>query len=218
MPVRTRSYFPISALEAKEVQSVPISYFDLERNLGMFGNLIGTVLGNTHIITARYQEFWTLLLQGYCQELQQIIDNKRYVKPAHILRSIQLVCYNWFTQHRAQLTPPQPDFTSIIYNIVLNTYVLPNLPPALYKLVYPPAQSAGTLPPLSSMQMLSITSSSGSSSNGSGGTQSVISGLMAPSVTPTPTRQCGAHVANLSQDTPGIKIKDLMGMDPPAFA
>jgi hypothetical protein len=72
------------------------------------------------------------------------------------------------------------------------------------------------------MQMPSITSSSGSSSNGSGGTQSVISGLTAPSVTPTPTRQRGAHVANLSQDTrllqlvtPVIKIKDLMGMDPP---
>jgi hypothetical protein len=88
----------ITALQAKEVQSIPISYFELERNLGMFGNLVGTVLGNTHIITTRYHEFWTLLSQGYRQELQQIIDNKRYVKPAHILRSIQLVCYNWFTQ------------------------------------------------------------------------------------------------------------------------
>jgi hypothetical protein len=84
----------LEALQSKEAQSVPLSYFELERNLGMFGNLLGTVLGSNHVLTTRYREFWTLLSQGYRQELQQIIDNKRYIKPAHVLRSIQLVCYN----------------------------------------------------------------------------------------------------------------------------
>jgi hypothetical protein len=35
----------LEVLKSKEVQSIPLSYFELERNLGMFGNLLGTVLG-----------------------------------------------------------------------------------------------------------------------------------------------------------------------------
>jgi hypothetical protein len=34
----------LQAIQAKEVQSIPLTYFELERNLGMFGNLLGTVL------------------------------------------------------------------------------------------------------------------------------------------------------------------------------
>jgi hypothetical protein len=88
----------LETLQAKEVQSIPLSYFELERNLGMFGNLLGAVLGSTHILTTKYREFWTLLATSYRQEIQQIIDSKRYIKPAHILWSIQLICYTWFSQ------------------------------------------------------------------------------------------------------------------------
>jgi hypothetical protein len=77
----------LEALKAKEVQSVPLTYFKLERNLGMFGNLLGTVLGTTHTLTTAYRAFWTLLSQGFRTELQQIVDHKGYIKPAHILRS-----------------------------------------------------------------------------------------------------------------------------------
>ncbi len=199
----------LHALQAKEVFSVPVSYFELERNLGMFGNLVGTVLGSNHIITTTYRAFWNLLARSYRNELQQIIDTKRYIKPAHLLRSIQLICYNWFAQRRAQLNPPPPDFTSILYNVTLNTYVLPNLPPALYKLAYPkPAPlSMPTLIDLSSQSSASGTSSSGNS------TISSIS---------TPPQRRNTHVVNLAPDAslvnlipPGMQIKDIIAQDPP---
>jgi hypothetical protein len=46
-------------LKAKEVQLVPLNYFELERNLGMFGNLLGAVLDSTHTLTTAYRTFWT---------------------------------------------------------------------------------------------------------------------------------------------------------------
>jgi hypothetical protein len=60
--------------------------FELERNLGMFGNLLGPILGSSNILTTKFREFWTLLSQGYHLEIQQIIDNKRYIKPTHLLK------------------------------------------------------------------------------------------------------------------------------------
>jgi hypothetical protein len=41
----------------KELRSFPISFFYLERNLGLFGNLIGAVLGDAHPITTAYRTF-----------------------------------------------------------------------------------------------------------------------------------------------------------------
>jgi hypothetical protein len=80
-----------------------MNYFELERNLGMFGNFLGTVLGSAHALTTAYRTFWNLLFEGYRSEFQQIIDVKLYIKPAHILRSMQLVCYNgglvWYLNH-----------------------------------------------------------------------------------------------------------------------
>jgi len=54
----------IEVLMAKEVQSIPLSYCELERNFGMFGNLLGTVLGQQHTRTTAYQAFWNLLTQS----------------------------------------------------------------------------------------------------------------------------------------------------------
>jgi hypothetical protein len=215
----------LTALQAKEVQSIPLTYFELERNLGMFGNLLGAVLGNTHVLTVKYREFWGLLSQAYRQELQHLIDNRRYVKPVHVLRSVQLICYNWFTMRRSQLTPPQPDFSAILQNIVLNTYVLPSLPPALYRLAYP-RQQHSNLPSLVSTSSASGSSDTGSSGTGAPSDSSTVSGLTTPilvgSTTGQITRPCGSHIANLNPDArllqlvdPGVRVKDLMSNDPP---
>jgi hypothetical protein len=88
----------LQALQAKEIMAVPTTYFDLERNLGMFGNLLGTALGSAHTLTRTYRDFWRLLSLSYRPELQQITDVKHHIKPVHVLRSIQLICHNWFTQ------------------------------------------------------------------------------------------------------------------------
>ncbi len=41
----------LEALKAKETTSIPLTYFELECNLGMFGTLLGMVLGNAHALT-----------------------------------------------------------------------------------------------------------------------------------------------------------------------
>jgi hypothetical protein len=43
----TCSLSDLEALSAKEVCSVPLTYWELEKSLGMFGNLIAVILGNT---------------------------------------------------------------------------------------------------------------------------------------------------------------------------
>ncbi len=165
----------LEALKAKEVQSLPLTYFKLERNLGMFGNLLGTVLGTTHTLTTAYRAFWTLLSQGFWTELQQIVDHKGYIKPAHILRSAQPVCCTWFTQKKNRLMPPTPDLISMLYTITLNTYMLPHLPPALYKLAYPRPAGVGTI--LTPPDLVSLSSGSNSTASG---TTSTLSNVTTP--------------------------------------
>jgi hypothetical protein len=209
----------LEQLKHKEVHSLPMNYFELERNIGMFGNFIGTVLGTRHALTQAYRTFWNLLSQGYRSEFQQIIDVKLYIKPAHILRSIQLVCYNWFAQRRARLLPQPPKFTFIIYNVMLNTYILPNLPPQIYKLAYPrPAAKVYT----------PATVSTASSTVGG---QSVVSAVTLPTLISTPTttaestttNKCkGTFQANLHPNKDlqqylqfGTTIKELIGNESP---
>jgi hypothetical protein len=208
----------LDALQSREVASIVLSYFELERNLGMFGTLLGIILGNQHVLTTNYRQHWNLLSKGFRNELQQIVDIKNYVKPAHILRSVQLVCWSWFNQHKQQLTPMAPDFVIILHSITLSTYMLPHLPPQLYKLAYPkPNRILTASPP-------SLTSSSVSSivtSITSG--HSTVSGLSTLSgLTSAVTQSKGSWIANLHPISAletivpsDIKLKDLIGSDPP---
>jgi len=130
----TLLYADFEALKAKEITSILLTFFKLERNLGMFGNLLGVILGCAHPITQAYWAFWVLLTQGLWSNIQQLIDVKGSVKLAHLLRSVQLVCYSWFMQYQNCLTLPTPDLGSILHTLTLNTYVLPQLSLHLKKL------------------------------------------------------------------------------------
>jgi len=215
----------LELLKSKEVASIPLTYFELERNLGMFGNLLGVVLGCNHALTQAYRSFWLLLSQGFRNEIQQIIDVKGYVKPAHILRSVQLVCYSWFIQRQNRLTPVAPDFSTIIHTLTLNTYVLPHLPAHLYRLAYPKTSNF----PIIDTPSLAGTSSSSSTTGGSSNA-SIVSGLTSTGSgtrgtgggTPTSNRTRGTFQVNLNPDPtlhrligPGVKLKELIGADPP---
>jgi hypothetical protein len=107
---------------------------------------------------------------------------------------------------------------------MVNTYVLPNLPPALYKLAYAKPNAHILVPSLASSSNSSSQASGFSPTGtvGSGGTSSTLSSLATPGPAPTPTRQRGSHIANVNPDRRltqlidgGVKIKDLMGNDPP---
>jgi hypothetical protein len=180
----------LEALQAKVVCSVPLTYWELEKTLGTFGNLISTVLGVTHPLCVTYKAMWTLLQSGIWDDLHTAIKYPGYVKPTHILCSIQLQFWNWFVYQSNHLTPPTLDFVSIINHIPLQLYVLPHLPPALYQLAYP---KKSPLPPAdASLPGLIIAGGSTSSSSlGSSGSPSD------------------------ARDKPGIKIRDMIASTAP---
>jgi hypothetical protein len=172
----------------------------------MFGTLLGTVLGNQHIISVTYRNFWELLNRGFHNELQQIIDLKGYVKPAH-------------TQCHNRLAPPTLDFVSILHNITLNTYILLRLPPQLYKLAYPKLTQPSTQISLNTPTMGTLTDASSivSALTSATGVRSTMTGNTASG-----SRQKGAWIANLAPEPTlqnivpaNIKIKDLIVTDPP---
>jgi hypothetical protein len=68
------TYSDLQALEGKEIKSIPLSYFELEKCLGMFGNLLAVVLGSTHELTTNFHQFWDLLTRGLHNDLQILID------------------------------------------------------------------------------------------------------------------------------------------------
>jgi hypothetical protein len=84
----------LEALKDKEKRLVPLTYWELEKTLGMFGNLISVVLGLQHPLTTAYQATWTLLKSSIRDDFHSAIEYKSYVKPTHIMRSIQLGFYS----------------------------------------------------------------------------------------------------------------------------
>jgi hypothetical protein len=157
-------YADLQALEAKEVRSMPLTYFELEKMLGMFGKLLGVTLGSTHILTVSYHQFWDLLTKGLHNDIQFIIDNTGCIKPAHILCSIQLMCCAWFNHRRVCLQPPKIDFTDILTKVTLQTYITPHLPPPLFKLANPhllklPATTQTVITANTAVSMASVTAS-----------------------------------------------------------
>jgi len=71
----------------------------------------------------------------YRNQLHFEIDDRRVIKPVHILRNVQLICFHWFTARKHDLPPPSPQFQDILLRISLATYQNPTLPSALYQLI-----------------------------------------------------------------------------------
>jgi hypothetical protein len=221
----TFSLADLDLLTTKEVRSVPLTYWEMEKSLGMFGNLLGVVLGSAHPLTISMRELWQLLQTNVRDDLHAALDYKGFVKPTHILRSVQLICYTWFSHRRAHLTPPTPDMKTIIHQILMQIYVMPHLPPQLYQLSYPKKSTPSI--PNSTGSTASLTTSDASRSTNIGSSDgSVVSGITLPTLKPpppTPTR--GSAVINLTPNPTlqalipsNIKLKELIGSTaPPQF-
>jgi hypothetical protein len=138
-------YADLETIKKKSFRSLPLTYFELEKALGLFGNLLGTVLGDTHPITIAFRAFWDKLIHSLRDELQTKLDTKGYIKPVHILRSIQLDMQAYFEDACKQVEPVVPDFVSILHRIRNQTYIIPRLPPTLYASLNPKPPSGLTL-------------------------------------------------------------------------
>jgi hypothetical protein len=207
----------------KDLRSFPTSFYDLERNLGILGNLIGAVLGNTHPITVAYRPFWTSFTKRYRDRLLNEIDGTKVIKPVHILRTIQLACFDWFDAKRTRVVPENPNFLDIWKRISLNAYTLPSLPPALYYQVYPKLQLLRHAPntPISGASQGSTSSAPTGATTDDSTTASPMSGITsATGLTGATTRtlRSTTMVINENPDRHLLslvpfnrKLKDLMG-------
>jgi hypothetical protein len=75
----------LESLQAKEVRSISLTYWELEKTLGSFGNLTQVVLGTQHPVTRAYTEMWRLLSIGMRDKLHSAIEYRNHVKPTHVL-------------------------------------------------------------------------------------------------------------------------------------
>jgi hypothetical protein len=208
-------YSDLMTLEAKEVKSVPLTYFELEKCLGMFGNLLAVTLGDQHPLVTTYRIFWDMLTRGMRNDLQIMLDTMGRIKPAHILRSIQLQCYSWFNHRRARIQPQEPMFVNMLHNIALQSYVLPHLPPPAA--MKPHSAMSGT----PSVPLTAPTASTQSSH-----TTSDMSVLTSPTFLTRATQPSvqtrGTFMANLTPDCTlqslvpsNLRLRHLIGQDLP---
>lgn len=194
----------LETLQAKEACSVPLTYWELEKMLGAFGNLMGVVLVLAHLLSIAYKDLRCILQSGLRDDLHATLEHRGHVKPPQPPQ------------------PPTPDLISMLNPIIMQIYVSPHLPPVLYKMAYPKKPQAlpsdGSIPGLVS---LGVSSGSSSGISGASGAASTVFGLTTPTAQPPPTGQ-GAFQANLqpvptitSMDRPSLKIKDIIGTSPP---
>jgi hypothetical protein len=119
------------------IKVIPTSYFDFEKNLGMFGNLLLTLFGAQHAIVVQYRQLWVALLGQHCLRLRTAIEEHKTIHPIHILCSIQLKCFNYFEGIRTSAPTPPPNFVAILTRFADGEYTPPDLPAQLHLLVSP---------------------------------------------------------------------------------
>jgi hypothetical protein len=197
----------------KDIRSHPITFFELEKSLGLFGNLIAVVLGQGHPLTANFRLFWAAFTKQFRNQIHFEIDMRRVIKPIHILRNIQLICFHWFQAKRSNVDPPTPPFFDILTRISLSLYYNPTLPSHLYQLINP---RPGPNTPLTDIKTIS-DDDSGTVASGNTGVSTLTSG----SALTQGSSRSGSFVKNPAVDAalqgllpPGVKITDLLGSDP----
>jgi hypothetical protein len=104
------------------------------------------VLGDTHIITVSYCDFWMLLSRNLRDDIRDQVDIQQSIRPAHLLRSVQLIIHSWFSARRLNVAPPTPAFTDILLRIQMASYQLPSLPGIYHDLTFSTKQPSGTPP------------------------------------------------------------------------
>jgi hypothetical protein len=132
----------LDTLLANEVRHIPITFTETEATLGMFGDLLAVVFTPSHALNKAFSAFWKEWMKTK-MHLVYVIDQARTYKPVHILRRMQLELYYWFDAVRRKSSPRDLDFTKIIYEIHINAFNPPLLPPNLMA----PAEPAFVLVP-----------------------------------------------------------------------
>jgi hypothetical protein len=130
----------------KDLRAHPSNHFELEKSLGIFGNRLGTILGERHPLTMHYRDFWKTYSSEFKGRFHHVIDIRRVIKPVHILRSLQLVVFKWFSTKKLHRAPADPPLLDILDRLSLHLYTNPTLPPALYQAVYQKNQKTPLIP------------------------------------------------------------------------
>jgi hypothetical protein len=170
-----------------------------------------------------YRPFWTSFTKRYRDRLLNEIDGTKVIKPVHILRTIQLACFDWFDAKRTRVVPENPNFLDIWKRISLNAYTLPSLPPALYYQVYPKLQLLRHAPntPISGASQGSTSSVPTGATTDDSTTASPMSGITsATGLTGATTRTLRSNTMVINENPDrhllslvpfNRKLKDLMG-------
>jgi hypothetical protein len=208
------SYADLSTLKLpKDLRSHPINFFELEKSLGLFGNLLTILLGDQHTLTTHYQLFWSAFQKQFRLQLRSEIDTRQDIKPVHILRNIQLIMFHWFSAKCNNVLPGTPPFLDIL--ISLSIYRNPTLPHAFYQLV----TNKQKLPTMAKIdQKLDDDATTTTALSGLTSATGLTTTLLGAGSQTSLTSQAGTLVQNASVDSSmqallptGIRIRDLMG-------
>jgi hypothetical protein len=206
----------------KDLRAHPTNYYGLEKSLGLYGNLVGTVLGNNHPITVAFRSFWRAFIGREREQMHHEIDDRKYIKPVHILRNVQLITIKWFQAKQVGDNPRSPPFLDILERISLSTYTLPTLPGALYQLVAPkqptgPKLTYGSNASTVATGLSSLTGTlvgPGSPGTRGGANASVVTQGIARTSASGFTRNQHVDAALQSSLPTGVTIRELLGNDP----
>jgi len=148
------SYQSLTALHAQETWSLPVMSFKLEKCLGMFGNLLTVVLGKLYPLTQSYWAFWTTFNKSMREKVYDLIDHWAWLKPVHVLCQVHVEMHQWLNAKHMGSISMDPDFPTI-----LDKFVLPQLPYALYLTAYGGGRSTLTSPLLLALWLPSCCNS-----------------------------------------------------------